>query len=366
MKLLYITFVDLDSLPKTGSAVRPAKMLHAFEELGVEIINVSGINNNISVRREAIKSIRKVLKSWTPDACYIEPPSGPMFYLGDLLLIKSLHRKGVPISIFYRDAYWKYPDFYITKDTKLPVRFKYKVVEFLQRWQWKVFENNIDMFYFPSLSMANEFDAHKKDALPPGCFVPENYLNNDLSCPLEFIFVGGASKNYGTFLTLDAFEKVNNNNIAANLTYICPKNQWDSLGLENVDSKAWLNVVHASGDKQLKEYYEKADVALLTAPRTFYRDFAMPIKVFEYISYLKPLLVTDCVETARVVRDNNIGWIVKDNIEEVADKIKYLCDNPNEVRQIKEKMEIARDNNLWIKRAEKVLNDFELIIEDKA
>lgn len=33
----------------------------------------------------------------------------------------------------------------------------------------------------------------------------------------------------------------------------------------------------------------------------FYRDFAVLVKIFEYMSYLRPMLVTDGVETARLV-----------------------------------------------------------------
>ena len=122
-----------------------------------------------------------------------------------------------------------------------------------------------------------------------------------------------------------------------------------------------LEVVHTSGDENLKPYYEKADVALLTAPRTFYRDFAIPIKIFEYMSYLKPVLVTNCTETARIVNENNTGWVTEDTVDAVAEKIMYLCSNPDEVMKVKESMKQARQNNLWRSRAEKVILDLERI-----
>ena len=102
MKLLYITFIDMNNSPKSGSAVRPLKMLQAFRTMDIEIIVLSGQDNKLNVRRRNVKKIKDKLKSWRPDICYIEPPSGPMFYYGDIRLIKMLHKERVPMSIFYR------------------------------------------------------------------------------------------------------------------------------------------------------------------------------------------------------------------------------------------------------------------------
>ena len=356
MKLLYITFIDMNDAPATGSSVRPLKMKEAFDELGVEVVTVSGMNNDLKARKKAVKDIKQKLKTWTPDLCYIEPPTGPFFYYGDVGLVKLLHKKKIPMSIFYRDAYWKYPEYYIQKDTPKIDVLKHKVIKCMQQHQWKVFTKTMDIIYFPSLTMANEFDFENKKILPPGSFIPNFREKNELSDPLSFIFVGGAAKNHGTFLTLDAFEKANQDSVKAKVTYICPKAQWDGLQIDKEKYSQWLTVAHASGE-ELKPYYEEADVALLTAPKTFYRDFAVPIKVFEYCSYLKPMLVTNCTETARIVNDNNAGWVTDDNVDSVSSMILRLCENPDEVLKIRDNMEEARANNLWLNRAKQVIED---------
>lgn len=357
MKLLYITFISLDITPTSGSSVRPQKMRQAFDETGHEVVTIDGMNNNLPARRNAVRKIKELLKTWTPDVCYIEPPSGPMFYYGDVALIKQLHKNGIPIAIFYRDAYWKYPDYAQERKQSLVDKLKNFLIRKMQLHQWNVFKDNIDIIYFPSMTMAKEFDCPNKDDLPPGGFIPDAKEKNELSDPLQFIFVGGAAKNYGTFLTIEAFEKANQDGIKAKLFYICPEEQWNDLGIDKEKYKDWLEVIHTSGDENLKPFYERADVALLTAPRTFYRDFAVPIKIFEYMSYLKPILVTNCTETARIVEKNNAGWIIEDKVEAVAERIKDLCNNPNEVIKVRAGMENARHNNLWRSRAEKVISD---------
>ena len=95
----------------------------------------------------------------------------------------------------------------------------------------------------------------------------------------------------------------------------------------------------------------------MIAPRSFYRDFAVPIKIFEYISYLKPILVTDCTETAKIIDENQAGWITNDSVESVVFKLEYLCSHPEEIISIKEHMEEVRNNNLWISRADRVVRE---------
>ena len=203
--------------------------------------------------------------------------------------------------------------------------------------------------------MAEQFGQNK--TLPPGSFVPDIEEKALLSSPIHFIYVGSATYDYGTYLTLDAFKIVNREHVLAKLTYICPREQWERLGIDTDLYKPWLDVVHTSGDDTLKKYYENADIAILTAPRSFYRDFAVPIKIFEYISYLKPILVTNCTETARIVIENRCGWVVEDNAESVADQILALTGNTDEIYSIKKRMHSTREHNLWQTRALKVIDD---------
>lgn len=358
-KLLYLSYIPLENLPTSGSSVRPQKMKEALEGLGVEVKSFGGANNDLALRRKTVAGIRALLRSWKPDACYIEPPSGPLFYYGDVLLIRQLHRMGVPLSIFYRDAYWKYPEYGAGKKLSATDRLKRFVVKQMQLHQWDVFKKNIDLIYFPSLSMAKEFDCQQKDTLPPGGFIPNFKEKAAPGDPLQCIFVGGAARDHGTFLTLEAFEKLNRSALRAKLTYVCPEGQWKALGIDEGKYKDWLELVHTSGDDNLRPLYEKADLALLTAPKTFYRDFAVPIKIFEYISYLKPILVTDCTETAKIVREEQVGWVTRDDADSVAEKLEALCSHPEEILAVRGRMEAARQENLWSSRAEKVLRDLD-------
>lgn len=189
-KLLYLAYIPLDEIPTSGSSVRPQKMKEALESLGIEVKAFGGMDNNLSLRKKAVADVKTLLKTWQPDACYIEPPSGPMFYYGDVGLIKKLHKRKIPISIFYRDAYWKYPEYSAEKKQSVTERLKHVVIKWMQVHQWNVFRNHIDLIYFPSVSMAKEFVCPHKDVLPPGSFIADVEEKAELSMPLQFIFVG--------------------------------------------------------------------------------------------------------------------------------------------------------------------------------
>ena len=146
--LLYITFIDMDADASSGSSVRPKKMLRAFQELGANIKLISGGAGvrGIGQRRKAVREAETWLRSHRPDCCYIEPPSGPMFYPGDVRLIRKLHKMGVPVGLFYRDAYWRFPQYYMDTST-LVSQLKFRVLRPLQKSQWKTFTKNCDILY---------------------------------------------------------------------------------------------------------------------------------------------------------------------------------------------------------------------------
>ena len=362
MIILYITFIDIVGSASTGSAVRPKKMLEAFKETGIEVKLLEGLQNRRGERRKKVRDILRWLDNNRPDLCYVEPPSGPFFNGIDHTLLRRLHKMQVPVGLFYRDAYWMFPDYERDGKERNSIwnEFKMRVVRIMQKRDLRLFKKNCDHIFFPSETMGQYFDFPHSSALPPGCvnrpidygkaFVPGNK-------PIQFIFVGGAAINYGTDLTLKAFRKVNKDNVIAKLTYICPQKQWDAIKsiVYRDGDERWLKVLHLSGDEQLLPNYVNADVAILTAPRTEYRDFAVPIKIYEYISYNLPILVTNCKETEKIVLSNDVGWSVEDSVDAVSASISYLYSDQKEIVEKKSNCYQACMNNLWKVRAQEVI-----------
>lgn len=347
-KLLLITFIDFGVM-KSGSSVRPQKIYRAFQEAGLEVELLSGLQNRKRERwgrvfREFLK-IRRNL----PDLCYVEPPSGPFFNFCDHLLLLYLKARHVPIGLFYRDAYWKFADWWQIKGAK---RF---FLTQMQRFDLFIFRRVCKIVYFPTKTMADLFDLPRKDVLPPA--------GNDLVLPPhpftgQALYVGGVSLFYGTDTMLKAFSLLNGPmGRRINLTVVCREKEMGGF-FKPYQNAPWLHIAHASGDEALRPYYEACDFALYPSRSDKYMDFCMPVKLFEYLSRGLPVVATSCLETAAFVRKNGFGAVAECNPESLANVIAALCDDPARLKQYRENAVGAlRGGNLWKHRVEKIVAD---------
>lgn len=360
--LLYITFIDLQETASSGSSVRPKKMLEAFQTLGLSIKVLDGKNNDVLLRRKRVKEVLKWLKSNRPRMCYIEPPSGPFFCSADLRLLKVLHKKKVPIGLFYRDAYWMFPEFKAAVKGKGAIKsLKNCIIKYMQKRDLKVIQSTCAHVFFPSETMAAYFDMENKSALPPGC--DENIISKaqkmtkpQLGEVINYLYVGGATLDYGTGILLEAFDKINREGHQANLILVCPKEQWENFDKgRHTGMESWLYVHHASGDAQLEQIYKDADVALVPRICTEYNDFAVPVKLFEYWSYQKPVIVTKCREMKKLVETYEAGWVIDDNAESLSSILLQLEQNRDEIIRVREKVREASEKNTWVKRADTII-----------
>ena len=228
MKVLYITHVDLvDS--SCGSSMRPIKMYNAFKELGWELDTVVGFSNpsNIKERTATVNGfIKKIKNHCDYDFCYIEPPSGPMFTPADLRLIKLVHKNKVPIAIFYRDAYWKFADWFKNYTTTAKVH----MIRAIQGYQWNFFQKYCDIIYCPTQTFCDEMHAKpttRMAPLPPACEALDT-LSDELPNKKKIIHVGNVSVESGGNILLEAMELVNKK-MKVTLELVCRKNEFELL-----------------------------------------------------------------------------------------------------------------------------------------
>lgn len=361
--LLYIAFVDLNDKATSGSSVRPQKMLEAFRKLGLDIKVLDGWNNQRRLRRTNVRQILEWLKENRPQMCYVEPPSGPIFCNIDLRLLRKLHKMHVPIALFYRDAYWKFPEFSMGQEKRdLVNRTKRIVIKWMQQRDWKVFRRVCSHIFFPSDTMAEHFDCENKSALPPGAVSDRQTditAEQERICKadvLHYFYVGAASKRYGIDLLMSAFKEVNADGLCAKLICVCPENQWKEYYGDRAPQGEWLELHHVSGDEKLAPLYEKADVCIVAALRCTYNDFGIPIKLFEYFSYRKPVAVTNCVEALRILEHTKAGWVFEDNAEALKKLILQLDADRAAVLEAKKNSIAALEENTWEKRAQTVID----------
>ncbi len=353
--LLYIVYYDFSKSSGSASKVRPRKMYEAFQRIGMNVKLLEGDHREYLRRRNKIKEIKKWLRNHKVDFCYIELPSGPLFHPDDLRLIKYLHRCGIKIGIFYRDIYWMFPEMF-HNPTTLQSKIKSKLIRSLQKRDLKVFKKHVDIVYIPSDTMGQYLGAFNYSVLPPGC--DEQSIENGmiLDTP-KGIYVGGISERYGSHLLLESFAIVNETRMAE-LELVCPEAQWDKLPsyLKKYKDSSWLKVNHLSNES-LNGIYAQVDYAIIPLKKNLYNDFAVPVKMYEYISYNKPILATRCSEVSKFVEKYQVGLIVNDTVEDLVDGINKFLDDDKLRNSLSQNLSKALHENRWEERCFKVVSD---------
>lgn len=340
--ILYITFVDFQE-QKSGSSVRPKKIYDAFLEEGYNISLLTGLQNRKLERWKNCISYYKNIKNEKYDFCYVEPPAGPIFNLCDHLLLLYISKvKKIPVGLFYRDAYWKFADWYNVSGIK---RF---VINTMHKFDWFIIRKTCKRVFFPTKTMGDLFDFKDKEALPPGCELTE--VTNKSSENIEIIYVGGVSEEYGGRLLLETLEKVNEDRKMV-LHLVCRKEELNNI--EQYLNKPWLKIYNASG-KELEEIYSKANLAVIPRKIDFYMDFAMPVKLFEYISYELPIIATKCKEVANFIELNKIGVVVEDNVDSLYNALINI--DITDILEYTKNVKNTKVNNTWNKRVQQISN----------
>jgi len=337
-------------------------MLNAFREYtngnGLELIEIHGDSRE---RKRKIKEFKSKTNPNDVLFCYMENSTLP-YWLTDkdhlprtpLLefdFFRYLKKKEIPLGLFYRDIYWKFDDEYPLKG------YKRAIMRSFYRAEHSIYKKFVTQFFLPSMEMNKyvQFPTDQTSSLPPGGENLLEYKKSKKTKELNIIYVGGISESYGLTDMLLATENVYRNNSNIKLHLICREEEFEKYikVFNGISGKPWLNVYHAHGD-QLKEIYVNADVAIIPRRKNIYNDFAMPVKLFEYLSYGLPLISTNCNAQAKVIEEDELGIIVKDNVESLAEGIIYFQNEKNRNYHSQKVKEALKNSHLWLHRIEEV------------
>ena len=125
------------------------------------------------------------------------------------------------------------------------------------------------------------------------------------------------SERYGTEILLEAFNIVNseyNKNVKLNL--VCR----DEIEIiSKYKNKNWLNLHLGLSGEELLPIYNKSDIAIIPFKKERYMDYAIPIKLLEYIENEIPIVSTNCNELEKFINKYKIGKVTKDKPSELAE-----------------------------------------------
>lgn len=364
---------ELKKNPKSGSGVRPKKLVEAFYRYGekhhLEVVLISG---NSKDRRKKIDQYHREYSMRDALICYMENSTIP-FWLTDKDHVprsigldsrfwKKLKQNNVPIGCFYRDVYWQFDDMYVPP---FGISLLTPVMKKIYRNELKAYHKVVDVMYLPSLEM-NRFVNWKKtfDELPPGMEKAEADINNN-SVEQRAVYVGGITDEIGILTMLEGFKHINESSKVIHLDFICREEEFNrSKQIQEYAAYGWITVQHLSGS-ELISVYKNATIALIPREKNTYHDFAMPVKLFEYLSYQLPIVATDCDAQERFLEGNHFGVISKAEKHDFAAAVLRAIEPSNYEDLTTSIKERAFKNNSWDARVEKVMKDLLLLREVK-
>lgn len=356
-RILYINYIDLSQNASSGSGVRPYRIYTELQRAGHDVILLSGSQAS-SDRPRLVKAAYEEIKKNKPDLCYIESPTYPVLRHTDRRLIKRLHKMGIPTAYFYRDFYRMFPEQF-PRRTSFTGRIKDLGLDLLQTLTDRALRY-CDIVYFPSQEASKLFSYKDMRALPPA---GEDRLPSDHTHSPTAIYVGGVSGPYDIKELLQAFDEIHGANAEARLILVTRKNEWEELDLPQKNAE-WLEVYHLSGEA-LEPLYQRASVALVMPSAHFeYNNFAVSVKVFEYISRGLPLVTVDRRALTKIVESERIGIVSAQEVQGLRNALEQLFNDAELYAEYRQNVrEALLTRNLWQHRVEKIVSE---LLEKKA
>lgn len=263
----------------------------------------------------------------------------------DYCFFNYLKKKNIPFFPFIRDLYYQY-------DGTLKKTIPTKIFHYASKIEFEWHLKNATAMFFPSQEMANTVNFPDKYLLPPAGDL-HRCNNYELPNNQNIIYVGGISQKMGIDLLVKAMGIVVKKHPDAHCIII-------GHGDEEIINKfidfEFITFKNASYN-ELNNILSLAQITVIPLPKIPHNDFAIPVKIFDYMSFAKPIVATNCTSMANFINSNEIGITTNDNPQDFAHGILKMLDDLNLAERCgQNSISLIKNGNSWDDRAKSLLN----------
>lgn len=357
--MIFHVAYPLSASPRSASSLRPVRMRQAFEELGYEVLEISGTHPERRARIADLK--RRVRAGLRVEFVYSEAATTPTG-LGekvtpstsltrDIAFLRFCQRRGIPVGLFYRDIYWRFP---IYEETLRQPRLG--LYRALYRWELRRYRRAELRVYVPSEEMMDWVPVVPRErmrALPPGGDPRDDGATPRSDDAVDLLYVGGLGSNYRLHRMVS--ELAGRDGIR--LTLCVPESHWEARKHEYLPLLAPnIRVVHESG-AGLDALYAGADIGMIAVEPIAYWGFAAPVKLFEYLSRGKPIIASNGTYSGRFTACSGFGWSLEYGSGELGELLDELRAHPGRIDEAAQRVLAGRSEHSWRSRAAAVVED---------
>jgi len=231
--------------------------------------------------------------------------------LAFLLIMRLLRR---PVGVYFRDAYQLYRGTYPRSRRR----------QILSDWAWRITQPMLarvaTVRYVQSAGLGEALHLRRPVLLPPGTDPSSPDLGAGAALLVAYVGGGGWADGFDTLV--EAMAIVRATCPGARLLAVGP-----SLAPERRAALPDYVELHRTGRDGLVELIKDARCCVIPRPITEYTNFVIPIKLWDYLSYGKPVVATAATETARILESSGAGLVTPDSAAGIAEGlVKLLLD----------------------------------------
>lgn len=351
-------YIDLNR--PSASQIRPVKMKEAFEGIGYTVDMVHGYGKS---RKRQIAQIKKNIRqglvyeflyaeSSTMPSLLTEKHHLPVYPFLDFGFFKFMKKRGIKAGLFYRDIYWKFPEYEINVKG-----FLSDIAILLYQYDLRQYRKLLDKVYLPSARMytylKKDIPANMIGTLPPGCDNIQICNRHTKKEKLTLLYIGGIGAHYRMHKVLQAAYSMPQ----IDIILCCRKEEWErEYPYYEEYIRDNIHIFHEKNDG-LEKLYQKADLGLAFFENSAYRDMSMPYKVFEYLGHGLPVIASKGTAAGDFVTKENAGWAIEYNTDSLIQLLMGLLKNQNDMFIKKEAARSTGRRHTWVQRAKKVERD---------
>lgn len=287
-----------------------------------------------------------------------------LFIFNPNVVYLTINAKGIG---FYKD----YPISLILKlfRKKIVLHYHNKGIQlnqekFIDNLLYKVLFNNTKVILLSKILFQDVSKYVKKEDVffcPNGILIPN--LKKDKSLKKnkvpQLLFLSNLIESKGVFILLEALKILNDRKVKFRLNFVGGEGDISSNKLNQKIKEFNLqkNVKYLGKKYKSEKYKIFKDSNIFLFP-TFYHNECFPLVLLEAMMFRLPIISTNEGGIPDMIVNKETGFIIeKKNTSQLAEKIKWLIDNPKEAELMGKKGEISFFKNYTLEIFEKRLNE---------
>jgi len=165
---------------------------------------------------------------------------------------------------------------------------------------------------------------------------------------------------YDTLLEACIQARKNITDLQIHLRYLPEKNVGDFMQFSNEIRKKynfdWVHYFESIPYDQIFNFLSQFQLNAISVKKGKYSDSGLPLKLFDSMAMGRPVVITNCTEMGKIVRETDCGLTFEFTAEDLSEKIQKVLDNPNLAQKMGENGRKAIETkHSWDHRADEIL-----------